>query len=236
MMRFTLLFTLLLSTCTVFSQTWLEIGGKAMYGLTGFYNTNLVNDREHSYQMQSGLAYGGVVSINFADRHGINVEGLLSENKQQFTLLTPKTITNVEWDNLDLYLLYRAYSGGGFFEIGPKISMVNSVSQGVDGMLEEVTTSYNDQYYSAAFGFGGFIAGSSFFTVKLGARFEYALSDFISDNGQDNNMPVVYKNYESYKATHPFRASIGLAINFAVGGTGKAQCGRRSFMFGSGYR
>lgn len=232
-------FTILLSLFFIFtaqSQVWFEAGGKVMYGMKGLYNGNIFNDRSHQYQFGTGLAYGGVICVNFADKHGFNIEGLLASNQQKFDYIggNDKITNDISWENLDLYLLYRVYSNSAFIEIGPKYSQVNSISQsyGTDIQLDG---EYNDQYYSAVFGFGGLITGSEFFTIKSGIRFEYALGDFVSEKGKDASFPAFYSPYEEYKASHPFGASVYLTLNLAIGAVAKAECGRRRFVFGSGY-
>ena len=238
MKKITLLLLFVSMSFALSAQMWIELGGKGMWGLRDFYNGNIINDREHTYQLSTGLSYGGNFSLNFADRHGINVEGLLSKYSQNFTHITPDPDieSNVSWETFDAYLLYRAYSQGGFFEIGPKMTTVSAIEQTYAGAPIPTEGFYNDTYYSVAFGFGGFIVGSEFLTLKMGARFEYALTDLVSNAGQQANYPAFYNAFDEYKSTHPFSASLNVELNFAIGGVARAECGRRSFIFGSGYR
>jgi hypothetical protein len=218
---------------------WIEVGAKGQYGFKGFYNDNIINDRDHEYKISSGYSYGGLVNINFADRHGFIIEGLLSENVQKFNYElggSLQTASEVSWTTLDGYLMYRAYNNTAYLEIGPKISMVRSIDQSPNPLnIWDIPKQYNEQYWSAAIGFGGMILGSEFFTLKMGLRFEYALGDLVNETGQDNRFPAYYVNYEDYKASHPFSATLNLELNFAIGAVARAQCGRRSFIFGSGY-
>ncbi len=218
------------------SQVWFEVGGKAMYGMKGFYNDNIFNDRGHQYQFGSGLAYGGVLCINIADKNGFNIEGLLAKNEQKFEYIAnnDKITNDLNWKTLDLYLLYRHYSNSAFIELGPKYSKLNSISQSYGDPIT-LDGEYNDSYFSAVFGFGGLITGSEFFTLKSGIRFEYALGDFVSEKGKAGGFPAYYANYDKYTATHPFSAGVYLSLNFAIGAVAKAECGRRRFVFGSGY-
>ncbi len=232
---FTILFTVFLLFTTK-AQVWFEVGGKAMYGMKGFYNNNVFNDRDHQYQFGSGLAYGGVLCINIADRNGFNIEALSASNEQKFEY-NNTNVNDLEWKTLDLYLLYRAYSNSAFIEIGPKYSKVNSITQSYGSTNYNLNGEYQDQYFSAVFGFGGLITGSEFLTLKSGVRFEYALGDFVSAKGKDTGYPTVYLQtpYDTYAATHPFSASVYLSLNFAIGAVAKAECGKRRFIFGSGY-
>ncbi len=112
------------------AQMWIELGGKGMYGFKGFYNDNIINDRDVEYKINTGYSYGGLLNINFADRHGFTIEGLLAENTQQFNhelANVLETAGEVKWKALDGYLMYRMYNNTSFIEIGPKISIVQSV-------------------------------------------------------------------------------------------------------------
>jgi hypothetical protein len=221
------------------AQMWIEVGAKGMYGFKGFYNDNIINDRDVEYKINQGYSYGGLLNINFADRHGFTVEGLLAKNKQQFNHEIANVVEaagEINWTTLDGYLMYRMYSNTSFIEIGPKISIVQSIDQTPNPVnLWDIPKKYNENYWSAAIGFGGLIAGSEFFTLKMGLRFEYALTDFVSDDGEKDGFPAYYRSYETYKATHPFSATVHMEFNFAIGAVARAQCGRRSFIFGSGY-
>jgi hypothetical protein len=239
MKRAGILFLFLAITLSANAQMWIEVGAKGQYGFKGFYNDNIINDRDHEYKISSGYSYGGLVNINFADRHGFIIEGLLSENVQKFNYElggSLQTASEVSWTTLDGYLMYRAYNNTAYLEIGPKISMVRSIDQSPNPLnIWDIPKQYNEQYWSAAIGFGGMILGSEFFTLKMGLRFEYALGDLVNETGQDNRFPAYYVNYEDYKASHPFSATLNLELNFAIGAVARAQCGRRSFIFGSGY-
>ena len=225
MQRITVLFAFLFCTQLVFSQVWFEAGGKAMYGLTGFYNENLVNANNYNYQLNTAFSYGGVFSMNFGEKHGVNLEGLLATHQQSFELLENGSATRlgVEWQATDFYLMYRFYTeSGAFFELGPKLTSVRKVEQSEGQERMRADDNYEDSYYSGALGFGGFLAGTEFFTVKLGVRLEYGLSDFISDQGQKDGYPAPGSSLDPYTPSHPFRAAIALGINFRLGGIAKS--------------
>ena len=74
----------------------------------------------------------------------------------------------------------------------------------------------------------------------MGLRFEYALTDLVSEEGQEESLflgafPTYYTSYDTYKASRPFSATIYMELNFAIGAVARAECGRRNFIFGSGY-
>lgn len=216
------------------AQGWLDLGVKAAYGLTGFYNGNLIDDPQHSYDFQSAVSFGGVAGLNFGNGGVINVEGLFLNNSQglAFTENGEKTQGEVEWNNLDLYLMCRFYlANASYLEFGPKMSLVRSTGQVFGRETVTTTDLYADNYYSAALGFGTFLTGNEAMTLKMGVRLEYALTDFVTEAGQAEGLPAFYTSYDSYAPSRPFRASIGMEVNFAVGQTGKRICGRRKFVF-----
>ena len=237
----TLIAFFLFSFVFVHGQVWIELGGKASYGLTGYYNSNIADDNSQEYQLQGALSYGGVLGLNFGENHGLNVEALLLKNEQTVNfldILELRQANTLIWETLDFFLLYRFYTErGAYVEVGPKFSMVQTVEQNVAAFGgDKIEDRYNENYYSAALGFGGFIAGSRAFTLKLGIRLEYALTDLVADEGESFNYPAPYTQFENDATTSPYRASVGLELSFGLGGIAKSVCGRRVFMFGTRYR
>ncbi|GJM32366.1 MAG: hypothetical protein DHS20C18_13670 [Saprospiraceae bacterium] len=235
---------ILLFSCVTFSlsaQLWLEVGGKAMFGLTGYLNSNIANDNSHEYKLNTALTYGGVVGLNIGDHSGINIEALFTKHQQDITFLDnlvgENFVNSLEWDALDLYLLYRFYTNGGaFFELGPKMTAIREIDQTFGPTRLDTEGKYEDTYYSAVAGLGSFLFGSEISTFKIGMRLEYALTDMVSSEGEKDGFPAFYRSYDSYKPTNPFRATIYLELSFGVGGIAKSTCGRRGFVFGSRYR
>lgn len=230
-----LLFPLfILSHQLSYAQGWVDVGVKVMYGLTGFYNNNIIKDAQHSYNLMGAPSYGGVIGLNLGSAHVLNLEGLFLNNRQKldFRDNDEKFINEVKWNNLDLYLLYRHYTGNGtHFEIGPKFSLVRSTSQAYAGQLIESEDGYENNYFSGVAGLGGFITGNETMTLKIGLRFEYALSDLISSDGIDAGFPAFYTDYETYTSTRPYRVGVFLEFNFGLGKEGKYICGRRRYVF-----
>ena len=220
-------------------QVWLELGGKAGFGLTGFFNKNLVDDPQHNFELNTAFSAGGILGLNFGDYHGINLEAISITNQQNYDFLDmgDQTRIGIEWKAIDVFLMYRFYSeGGAFFELGPKYTSVRSVEQSEGMDRFRVDDLYETEYFSAAAGFGGFLAGSDIFTVKINLRFEYALQDFVSDIGEKEGYPAYYKTFDNYTESRPFRASLGIEINFGLGGLAQSACGRRRFILGTGYK
>ncbi len=233
-----LLLSLLFLGSQAKSQVWLELVGRGMYGLRGFYNQTIIDDRNHNYHLSTAPAFGGGLGLNLGDMHGINLEALWATNRQSFdfddgnnTLLTNK----IEWKTLEAVLLYRLYTGASYLEIGPKWVMLRGITQSLDEVpLADVAKSYAQAYPAAVLGVGGFLAGSSDFSLRIGLRVEYAFTDFVTESGKAANYPAPYvvPPYDALSSTNPFSASVYLEFNLPIGGIAKAGCGQRAFILG----
>lgn len=218
------------------SQVWFEAAGKLAYGYVGFLNPNIMDDSRVNYKLQPGLSYGARFGVNFGYYNGISLEALISDNTQKFDVEGqggPTVNYDINWKSLDLYFLYRLYGQKTFLEIGPKLSQLRSISQSPspDGVELVKGEDYKD-YWSGALGFGTYIFGVYNFSVMLGARFEYAFTDLVGDQGKEKNLPLyTLPPYTEYKKSSPYSAKIALEFNFGLGYFAKAACGRRGFFF-----
>jgi hypothetical protein len=240
-MRKAILFTLsmLLLSQLSFAQIWLEIGPKATFGPSGFYNSVLANDVDHDYSLNLAFNYGGVIGLNIGDSHGFNFEVLTGTYFQDFTNrpAAGESVRNtVEWEVLDLYALYRYYAKSGMYaELGPKFTRINEFKQtiGVDPVATK--GQYEEDYLSGVLGVGAFLSGSETMVFKMGLRLEYGFSDLVSVEGMENGYPSVTSNLNDQGDTTPFRVSFGMELSFGVGGVAQGICGRRGFVLGSRY-
>jgi hypothetical protein len=224
-----------------FGQFWLDIAGKGGIGLGGYYQSNLWNDKNHNNKFNASYSYGGRVGLNFGEHNGLMLEGIINNNTQEFIHKVGNTrISNTtDWQSLDLWALYRFNNTGSYLEIGPGMSLLRSINQNYNGLPLETTGYYNDQMYSVAGGFGGFIAGSNVFTLIAGIRLGYTFTDMMNKSAVENlplAPPAPYATFDKYSVINPFFAQFTLELSFGIGGVAMAQCGRRSYLFGSRYR
>ena len=108
----------------------------------------------------------------------------------------------------------------------------------------DVDDFYEDKYYSAVFGFGGYLVGNESVSLNFGLRIHYALQDFITEEGQSliisgtsNNFPTPFRDVvpdEEYKATKPLFIEVGLELAFGLGSFAKTSCSNRMHWFWSG--
>ena len=211
---------------------WFDAGVKGSWGPTFLYNPNFLNDANYSQQISYGYSVGGKFGFNFGYIHGITFDAMYAQNKQDYIIsdaLSDIGTLNVDWKNIDLYVLYRMYKTINYFELGPKFSLINSVrNNGVN-----TTEYYNDQYTSAVLGFGWYVFGKETFTATAGVRIEYALNDMVSTDGRALGYPVnpvLTTAFQPYKMTNPVVAQIVFEINWGLGYFAKTACsGRRHF-------
>lgn len=209
---------------------WFDAGLKAQYGATGFYNQAIADFGNYNYRIGTGYSFGGKVGINF--RHnGLAIDVMYNNANQLFDDNNANKTVEFNWKSLDIYTLFRHAKNLGYFEIGPKISLVQEVSDNVQGNETDRTSFYNKNFFSGVIGFGANLIGNDgAFSGILGLRFEYGLTDFISDAGQAGHAPMlnpaVYSN--GYKSTAPAFAGVVFEINWGIGYFAKAQCGARS--------
>lgn len=233
-MKHLLTIAVLFSSLAMFGQkkiVWFDIGLKAQYGAAGLYNAAVADaDNVYGYQIGSGLAYGGKLGINFG-YNGLAIDVMKSSASQTFD----KTPTSIEWEGLDIYALFRHAKNLGYFEIGPKLSMVKKYSVTAEGEtnLREVDKAYyNKNNIAGVIGFGANIMGNDGrFSGILGLRFEYAFTDFDTEAGKKLNAPV-YGTTDLYtngnKSSNVAFAGVVFELNWGIGYFGKAQCGARS--------
>ncbi|MEL6971019.1 MAG: hypothetical protein AAFZ63_24720 [Bacteroidota bacterium] len=222
------------------AQLWLELGPKAAFGPSGYFNSTLANDSQHDYSLNLAYSYGLTMGINIGDHHGLNFEGLTGTYFQDLTF-RPDAGTSLrnslEWEVFDLYALYRYYPESGMYlEVGPKYTIIDEISQTSGIEPVPVDGQYEDSYISGVLGIGAFLSGSEALVFKAGLRAEYGLTDLVTADGMANGYPSVDSVLNNQGDTTPFRISFGLELSFGVGGIAKGACGRRGFVLGGRYR
>lgn len=242
MKNFTLAICFLLTSLAASAQEiWIEAALKGGYGASFLLNKNILNDDSYAYQVASGYNYGGKFAVNFGPYNGISVEGLLSKGGQKWQydipLIGTDLVNEIEWKSIDALLLFRHINNRVYFELGPKYSIVKSVSQ-TDGTVEfeDPKQNYADNYISGVLGFGGYITGTETFSLGLGLRFHYGLTDFVSDSGQKAGFPNPIKlaDYESTAVTRPALAEFMIEFNFGIGHWAQSACSDRMRFHRSG--
>jgi len=121
------------------------------------------------------------------------------------------------------YIISKGYGLGG--KIG--------INFGYNGLAIDIMTSTATQEFDNVMdsenvvGFGANVMGTDgAFSGILGLRFEYGLTDAVSDAGGENAAPVYNPTIEQ-NSTVPIFAGVVFELNWGIGAFAVAQCGGR---------
>lgn len=214
---------------------WFDAGLKAQIGGSALYNKAIFDATAVNYELGLSNSYsvGGKIGINF-EYTGLSIDAMY--NRGSNTVLTPgssvqSTIQN-DWTSIDIYPLLRSARNLGYFEIGPKISFLQTMEQDRGNGASDVINEYNKLNYSAVLGFGANIVGSDgSFSGILGIRLEYGVNDIVNGgDGRRFNAPTNLGSiYDAgYKSSHPVFVGLVFEANWGIGYFGRAKCGARS--------
>lgn len=219
---------------------WFDAAIKVMYGGSGVINMAAIDDPNLNYELNFGntVGFGGKLGIN-KGYNGLAAEFMYTKSGTTFEGLNGyPAAPKMEWQSMDLYLLFRNAKNLGFFEIGPKIGFLRGMDRtGSDGELSEFAD-FNNKQLSAVLGFGVNVIGTDgAFSGQIGLRFEYGFTDL---NGQDvvgtGNEPFpfatdIYNGSKGYQKSSPVFAGLVFELNWGLGYYGIAQCGARAKFF-----
>jgi hypothetical protein len=217
---------------------WFDAGLKAGVGPTMLLNKNVFDDDVYDHQFSNGFAVGGKFGIFHGLYNGVTFDVMLNKGTQKFRseINNPFVEHQVNWNSVDLSVLYRLQKEGIYIELGPQFSFVNKVEQ--DGFgPEDVSEFYAENLTSGVFGFGGYLIGNDQFTLMFGLRLGYSFTDFISDAGQDLQYPraaAVQQDltpYDTYETTNPIFVQLMFEANFGIGYFAKTACAHRTSFF-----
>jgi hypothetical protein len=235
-----IIFIVMSFSCALNAQkeiVWFDAGLKAQSGISGLYNKAVLDLVPFDYELDftSGYSFGGRFGINW-ENIGLSLEGMYANNTSAIsrTTNTATIITNHNWKNIDLYPMLRNSKNMGYFEIGPKISLLKDI--GITGNTADISSQYNKLNYSAVLGFGSNIIGNDrSFIGTLGIRIEYQVNDFVTaGDGKRLSAPLNIGSFydQGYQSTHPLFIGLVFEANWGIGYYGRAKCGGRSKLIG----
>ena len=220
-------------------EIWIESSLKGGYGVSFLHNSNIMNDDAYRYNIGKTYGFGAKLAVNFGPYNGLSIEGMYNNMQANFEYDLPvigKQNNEISWKSVDAYLLYRYTRNRVFLELGPMYSFAKDFKQ-IDGetTYQNAGNFYEQNYLSGVFGWGGYLTGAETFSLGIGMRFHYALTDFVNDNGERQGYPnpVKTSNYADYKASHPAFVQLLLEFNFGIGRFAKAQCSKRMTFYRS---
>lgn len=209
---------------------WLDAGLKIQYGFTALYNANATSGNKWDNTIATGTKYGGKFGVNWGD-FGITFDVMSGKQNGTFQLkgTNPTVNRDVSLSVTDIYVMIRSAKNRGYFELGPKMSMINDVDDG--SMNADLDGFYEDRNFAGVLGFGTYLLGpdGGRFSGIFGLRLEYGFQDIVAASGRTeggSRQPVDYTGESA--STNPIFVGIVFEANWGIGGVGQARCGERS--------
>lgn len=225
-----LLFTLLLFASSSYNaQTWLEIGLKGGPATTFLVNNDIFDDISFDHALTGTYFYGGKVGVNFGPHNGVAIHAGGTRLNQNFN-------NNYESRNfksrnfnaqvLEFGLLYHRTKETGYFEVGPRMSLVQNAAISDDSGSEmNFEENVNRTYFGADLGFGAYVIGNERLALMMGLRFSYGFSNMMDDV---TNLAPVQAEYNNNSTVHVLSAMFCIELNYSLGYLAHASCGKRS--------
>lgn len=230
-MKRILLLVALFCSAGLFAQkqiVWFDAGLKAQYGASGFYSGAIekATGYNHELGLTSGFGYGGKLGINW-QYNGLSLEAFYNKSRQDVEVTNAgESGYAYEWKAMDFYALYRNAKNLGYFELGPKVSLLRNMDKEVGNTRTDVKGDFNNTNYAGVLGFGANIMGNDGrFSGILGLRFEYGFTDIVKSGNVNHPLP---SGIAERNTTNPYFAGLVFELNWGIGYFGRAQCGARS--------
>lgn len=254
MRHFLLVFLIAFASITCYGQNkhkggtkssgkmFIDFGPKGMIGTGAFINSNVLADNNYNHNLALSYGFGGKLAIDFSESIALVAEGIYGNFGQKFKITDE--LTGESWEksikmtSIDMPFLFRHNKPetGSYIELGPQYSILSKTIETNKPASESDNTSvFKTNYWSAVFGFGGYIMGWENLGVSTGLRFVYTFQDIVNDGGTGNTLSYNDQmlSYETYKGTTPLAVFFVLEVNYDLGFIlAKNGCtGRRKFMF-----
>ena len=227
------------------SQTtnlYIDFGPKAMIGTSGFINMNVIGDGNYNHGLAASYGFGGKLAIDFGESIALVGEGIYTRVTQKFSITEDNGDTwnkTIKLSSFDIPIMFRKNNAatGSYVELGPQISLLTGVSESGYNSTIDNSSYFKSNYWSAVFGFGGYLYGAGNLGVSSGLRFVYALQDIDNQDGAGSYEADSYHgkmlSYDEYTPTSPLSVFFVLEINYDLGFIiARNECtGRRKFLF-----
>lgn len=227
--RFLLLTAFIFTTAATHAQTWFEVGIKGGPATTLLMNGNLFDDVAYNHRLTPTYFAAGKIGINFGPHNGIAFHGGMTKMRQQFeNFYEVRSFDerSIEGNLYDIGMLYHRTKESGYFEVGPRISLVKNPSLRNDGGTPiDISNNVYDSYFAMDLGFGAFLIGNDQLTLMTGFRFSYGIAPFAETESFIAPENAVYA---SDKSVHILTAMFCLELNYSLGYLVKRGCGQRT--------
>ena len=221
----------------VFSQSdaddgfpfWVNITSKGGFVNSHLFCNNIGNDMDVDFgYFNPGYTVGGQVGLNWGGGFGGAVEIMYTGITQKYDIKhSPGNYTkDIKIGMLDKALLLKSVGiKGSYLEIGTKFTKILSYSE-----ENSIQVPYKNkrEYYSdnervgILFGFGINIFFTDIYSMNIGSRVAYTISDFMDGEHYPINDGIHDVNsYATYSTTNLFTVDLVLSLNFQIGNLDK---------------
>jgi len=210
-------------------KTWYNLAIKGGYGNCIFFNANYSSDVAVDYNyMSPSFFYGLDAGVVFPGGFSLGLEYSIQKMGQEYDIVPVLGSAYTKRINVysnDFLFLIRAFDEGfGYFEIGPKLSMVKKVTdKNSDNSLSYVNSGnygeyYNDMFISIMFGFGIPVYHGDLFDFTIGLRGGYSISNLmLEEKAPINDLGYPVLAPDSYATTNPFFAQLTMRFDWHIG-------------------
>jgi hypothetical protein len=224
-----LLLFVVFSISSTHAQTWFEVGLKGGPATTFLVNKNLLDDTRFNPKLTPTYFYGAKVGINFGEHDGVAIHVGMSQVQQDFANEYDLSFFDERRFSagvLDIGMLYHRTQESGYFEVGPRISLVQNATLTDDGGNPyDIADQVNGAYYGMDLGFGSYVIGNERISLMMGLRFSYGISPIMED---ERPVTPILVNYEDERSVHVFSAMLCFELNYSLGYLVRSTCGNRN--------
>lgn len=217
------------------AQTWFEVGIKGGPATTFLVNKNFFDDTQFNPKLTPTYFFGAKVGINFGEHDGIAIHAGGTKVQQKFVNeypLAPFDERKFTSNLVEIGLLYHRTSNSGYFEVGPRISLVQNGELIDDGgTSQDISDELIGTYYGMDLGFGSYVIGGDHLSLMMGLRFSYGIAPTYGIAPIDlDERPIapVQAQYGDSRSVNVFSAMLCIELNYSLGYLVRSTCGRRT--------
>lgn len=224
-----LLLFFVFSISSLNAQTWFEVGLKGGPATTFLVNKNFFDDTQFNPRLTPTFFYGAKIGINFGEHDGIAIHGGGTKVQQRFVNEYPSaTFDDRKFTSnlVEIGLLYHRTSNSGYFEVGPRISLVQNGELIDDGgESQDISDDLMGTYYGMDLGFGSYIIGNDHLSLMMGLRFSYGIAPI---NLDERPIAPMQAQYGDSRSVNVFSAMLCIELNYSLGYLVRSTCGKRT--------
>ncbi len=223
---------------------WYSFAFKGGFGTSYLINKNIGEDvNVVSEFFTPSYSAGARIGVSFGDNFGIFFESLYYSFGQSYELskFRPKKFVynkRVELTSIDYALLLRYAGGSGrYFEIGLKKSslltakITNSIENPNFYPTDSILNAFYKNYNNMFVGVGLALSRKPRTEFNVGLRFNFALSNIISNENLIMDDGLYQPIYKEHKSMKPVTIHLMAEYNYYFGFYTQATCGKSGAKF-----